>query len=1707
MKRYLSFILLLALMLSVFSLGYAQVTTYPFVEGFETGQTNGLQVQGWTQILGDYSNYWIANSTNTSYNRTPRNGSFNATIQWESDVWMMREFTLQGGQSYEVEVWARQDTDVAADATIGLYYGTAATIADMTNTIVAQTGVINGGYQQIVGSITPATTGNYWIGIHGITTWDPYYLSIDDFRVRHTPTAPILAISPAGYDFGSLIINTTGSKTFTMMNDGIGTLSVSGISPTTDGFFTVTDAPGFPVTLAANETATFTIQYAPTEAGTHSATFTVTDDTRATTNVIVSGECFDPAISTFPWMEDFANTTFPPAEWARYQGLYPTDTLTPVTYGWSRASNFAGDAGNPSARINIYGTGRKHWLITPPIAIPATGYQLDFDVALTTYSGGNPVDPNQQQDDRFIVLISDDPTMVGAQILREWNNTGSEHVYNGIATQGEFQAIDLSSHVGTKYIGFYGESTASGGDVYLYLDNVRVRETPSNPIFSYTPTAIDYGVTRVNTPIAYQDVTVSNIGAGTLNLTDSDVSIVGTDAAMFEFDPVNLPFALTLGQNGIIPVRYAPTAEGAHSATLRMVYNGANYDVALSGNAVSEIALLESFEGTLFPPLGWNVLNYGGAQEWQRDTTAPRTGVAHAHLRYDSVAHNDWLITPKLAPTATNHTFSFWGTNSSTYYDERFNVLVSTTDIDTTSFTPIATNVGTGASTYMYHEYDLSTFIGQQIFIAIQAISTNQLYLRIDDVGGPDVVVEAPAVPVLVSPVDEATLVSQTPTLTWMPSAGGIPTGYKVYLDTNNPPLTEVADVNTTEYTFTTDLLPETVYYWTVKSYNSVGTSTEATPFSFTTRPEGLVEIGTDTTYNYNTGYPCVYGGYWANAREQYILTADELTAAGAQAGIIRNIRFNVFSPETSAGLPQFTISLGATTATEFANTSFLTGLTQAFTVDSYTPTAGWNEHVFTTPFYWDGVSNIVIQVSHDMLDEELRNARTYYTSTTPTYKAMYYRSDSTAWQSTGTASGRSYNRPNMMLQITEPIAGPPAAPVLLSPADGLTGLPIEGFELKWSADYISGGIPDYFTLFLATDPSTIYDEYSWEVGTNTSFNPVLDDVDFNFVYGQRYYWTVSASNTYGEGVTDPPFSFEIEPDPTVVTYPWTENFDSLASREMPRYWTIIGSHTGNDSRAWIAYNHVNIRYTSEPNAAVVFYHPDFPKDEWMITVPFSMQAGVEYNLSFNVRAPGSSGTPESLKLHWGTEPTVASMTANPALYDNNGAKYVNWTHENAKFVPATTGIYYFGWHAYSPQILNYIAVDDITVSLAAASDLMATEVGGYAFGNVGLAMNQTVSVRNMGTQTQSNYTIYLKEAVTNTVLAQELITDSIAPNELKVHAISWTPTAVGTIGIYAEVVLAGDEVAANNASAPKDRIIFDTNMKFLYVGDPETNWVTTGYPFCTYYNDFVAETIYLGSEIQAQNGTIEYLLYYNNFLTTAQTIPVQIWMQNTDTADLVDGWLPWDNYQLVFDGNIECPIGNNEILIPLDTPFAYTGGNLGIRTSKTWENGWTGSQRWWITENLNYGNRTRFYGLDGEMGSLDHAAPPSVAPGRFVPNITFLMDSTTLVNTLPAPAASVTDTDTGVEVSWELIPYAYSYNVYISEDPYNFGTEPTTVYTNTYTPDTTADKGFYKVTANTYRDYNRARVIMHNLDKRDVKVADEDLIIKPERKARRFTP
>lgn len=124
--------------------------------------------------------------------------------------------------------------------------------------------------------------------------------------------------------------------------------------------------------------------------------------------------------------------------------------------------------------------------------------------------------------------------------------------------------------------------------------------------------------------------------------------------------------------------------------------------------------------------------------------------------------------------------------------------------------------------------------------------------------------------------------------------------------------------------------------------------------------------IGDSTGINTSTTYPSPYGDFRESTRAQYLYRASELAAAGVTPGNIIRLGFNVVDVAGAGVHENYTIKLLLTTSVQLINGSWQnTGITTVFGPVDYQPTVGLNEHTLAAPFYWDGTSNLVVDVCH----------------------------------------------------------------------------------------------------------------------------------------------------------------------------------------------------------------------------------------------------------------------------------------------------------------------------------------------------------------------------------------------------------------------------------------------------------------------------------------------------------------------------------------------------------------------------------------------------------------------------------------------------------------------------------------------------------------------------------------------------------------------
>ncbi|MFN8315908.1 MAG: T9SS type A sorting domain-containing protein [Chitinophagales bacterium] len=175
--------------------------------------------------------------------------------------------------------------------------------------------------------------------------------------------------------------------------------------------------------------------------------------------------------------------------------------------------------------------------------------------------------------------------------------------------------------------------------------------------------------------------------------------------------------------------------------------------------------------------------------------------------------------------------------------------------------------------------------------------------------------------------------------------------------------------------------------------------------------------IDAGTVQNTTSTYPAPYGNWYWGAKHQILIRASELAAAGVAPGNISGLSFDIVSTNAVA-LNGFEIQMAPTALTDLSGGFVATGFSVVAPGTSYAPRVGPNIHNFTTPFNWDGVSNIIVQTC---FDNSGYTENAIFNQTATSYvSTAYYRADNSTVCANTTTSGSINQRPNITF-ITSP--------------------------------------------------------------------------------------------------------------------------------------------------------------------------------------------------------------------------------------------------------------------------------------------------------------------------------------------------------------------------------------------------------------------------------------------------------------------------------------------------------------------------------------------------------------------------------------------------------------------------------------------------------------------------------------------------------------
>jgi hypothetical protein len=294
--------------------------------------------------------------------------------------------------------------------------------------------------------------------------------------------------------------------------------------------------------------------------------------------------------------------------------------------------------------------------------------------------------------------------------------------------------------------------------------------------------------------------------------------------------------------------------------------------------------------------------------------------------------------------------------------------------------------------------------------------------------------------------------------------------------------------------------------------------------------------IGTGTS---TSSYYPIYTFYGYNYSQSTYL-ASEIVAAGATAGtpgFISSISYYATSYYSGFGTlcQDWVVYMGNTSKSTFSGTTDwvpLSGLTKVFDGAAPCTGTGWFKITFPTPFYWDGVSNLVVAV-----DENTAG----YTSTMP-------------WQTTtrtGTRSISYYSDPTNPDPASPPTANTTYAGTPNIKIDYVAATPCSGTTVGGTTVSSATTLCPGTTVTLSTTGSTVGTGLTWQwesapaaagpwtaISGATALSLTIAPPSGTTTYYRRQTTcTASSSSAYSTGV-----AVSVS---TSYTPPYTETFES----------------------------------------------------------------------------------------------------------------------------------------------------------------------------------------------------------------------------------------------------------------------------------------------------------------------------------------------------------------------------------------------------------------------------------------------------------------------------------------------------------------------------------------------------------------------------------
>lgn len=686
----------------------------------------------------------------------------------------------------------------------------------------------------------------------------------------------------------------------------------------------------------------------------------------------------------------------------------------------------------------------------------------------------------------------------------------------------------------------------------------------------------------------------------------------------------------------------------------------------------------------------------------------------------------------------------------------------------------------------------------------------------------------------------------------------------------------------------------------------------QSNPLNITVMPPGMIVV---TIGEGNEQARVPVDMYWKNSLFETLYYPTEI-------GILGNISALSFYNNFITNLPNMPtkIWLGTTQQTDLsAGWIPSTQLTLVFDGTVTYPSGANTILIPLQTVYTYTTGNLVMLVNRPMDTQYYSSMDNFYSQTSGATRSRYIYSDTTLFDPAAPPANAANigQFPKTSIHLT-PLGTDPIA--IINPTSVSFGEVLMNSSHTRTVTVLNGGGGTMTVSSIALTGNafiTMPNPPATPASLNTG-----QSIQINLAYNPTSAGTHSATLTVTDNTTRQVHSIPITAnctDPTIYTLPHLEDFDTVTTPALPITWQKIQQATTTDATI----RTVTDNPFTAPNSVYFYNAGDLASNLLLIAPPFA-QALQMNNSKVHFRARSTSTTATLLVGIMTNPQDAATFTQIQSVTINN-----TWTEYVVNFASYTGAGRYVAFKHGNAATWQNLYLDSVSFAVIPVNDLAAISLAGNVTPSSGNATTYTASIYNWGSATQAAYTVKLYNAA-NVELASSAGV-SIATDQTVQVPLTWTPTTEGPAQIYAKVILNGDQNNLNDDTPMLPITVMPAGLMVVTIG---TGTDLGRIPLDMFYQNSLFETMYYPTEIGAF-GTITALAFFNNFSTNLPNKPTKIWLGSTQQTDLSAGWIPSTQLTLVYDGTVNYPSGQNTIMIPLQTPFTYAGGNLVLMANR----------------------------------------------------------------------------------------------------------------------------------------------------------------------------